>query len=285
MPCLDCARLGAAHAPALHGREREFAVSSRKQQREYARRRYEKWLAHQSEVKERQRRRRIIVGWVLGALAATALVWLVVGLLRGDDTRLLRKPQQPSSHRPRRPSPRHRSPTPEPRTRLSPRGVHGPPCCTPRPATSPWSSTALPLRRLLPRSSRSHGEEFFAATTCHRLTTANIFVLQCGYPTGDGTGGPDYRFGPVENAPADDLYPAGTVAMARVGGDGYSMGSQFFLVYADSTIPADSAGGYTVLGQVTDGMDVLQAVADAGVAPNTAETPALEVTIQGVDVQ
>ncbi|PKQ17535.1 MAG: peptidylprolyl isomerase, partial [Actinobacteria bacterium HGW-Actinobacteria-8] len=84
---------------------------------------------------------------------------------------------------------------------------------------------------------------FFDATDCHRLTTAGIFVLQCGDPTGTGTGGPPYRFGPIENAPVDNLYAAGTLAMARQPGDASSMGSQFFIVYEDSTIPSDEAGG------------------------------------------
>ncbi len=77
---------------------------------------------------------------------------------------------------------------------------------------------------------------YFDGTSCHRLTTSGIYVLQCGDPTGTGTGDPGYKFGPVENAPTDDVYPAGTVAMARQGGDADSMGSQFFLVYEDSTI-------------------------------------------------
>lgn len=106
---------------------------------------------------------------------------------------------------------------------------------------------------------------FFDQTSCHRLVTEGIFVLQCGDPTGTGTGGPDYRFGPIENAPADDLYSAGTLAMARVGGDGASMGSQFFIVYSDSVIPSDAAGGYTVFGQVTSGLEELIAgVTDLG---------------------
>lgn len=98
---------------------------------------------------------------------------------------------------------------------------------------------------------------FYEGVGCHRLTTAGIFVLQCGDPDGTGQGGPGYTFGPIENAPEDALYPAGTLAMARVGGDGASMGSQFFIVYDDSTIPADSAGGYTVFGSVTSGLDGL----------------------------
>lgn len=127
---------------------------------------------------------------------------------------------------------------------------------------------------------------YFDDTSCHRLTTDRIYVLQCGDPTGTGSGGPGYSFGPIENAPADDVYPAGTLAMARVGGDGSSMGSQFFLVYQDSTIPSDAAGGYTVFGRITSGLDVVQAVADAGVAGGLADgPPAAPVTIEGVETQ
>lgn len=128
------------------------------------------------------------------------------------------------------------------------------------------------------------GEGYFDSTPCHRLTTAGIFVLQCGDPTGTGTGGPGYNFGPVENAPADDLYPAGTLAMARVGNDGASMGSQFFIVYDDSTIPSDAAGGYTVMGSVTSGLDIVQRVAGAGNAPG-GEAPAQSIGIRSVTVQ
>ena len=118
------------------------------------------------------------------------------------------------------------------------------------------------------------GEGFFDDTSCHRLTTQGIFVLQCGDPEGTGRGGPDYRFGPIENAPSDDLYPAGTLAMARVGGDGSSMGSQFFIVYEDSVIPSDQAGGYTVFGQVTSGLDQLvAAVVEAGVVDEVPDGP------------
>ncbi|GAA4727552.1 peptidylprolyl isomerase [Isoptericola chiayiensis] len=127
---------------------------------------------------------------------------------------------------------------------------------------------------------------YFDGTTCHRLTTQGIYVLQCGDPTATGTGGPGYAFGPVENAPADDVYPAGTLAMARRGGDAESMGSQFFLVYEDSTIPSDAAGGYTVFGTVTSGLDTVQAVADAGTADGAGDgSPVSPVIIEGVETQ
>ncbi|MDO8151360.1 peptidylprolyl isomerase [Isoptericola sp. b408] len=127
---------------------------------------------------------------------------------------------------------------------------------------------------------------YFDGTQCHRLTTQGIYVLQCGDPTATGTGGPGYSFGPVENAPADDVYPAGTLAMARRGGDAASMGSQFFLVYEDSTIPSDAAGGYKVFGTVTSGLDLIQAVADAGTADGAGDgSPVSPVIIEGVETQ
>ncbi len=126
---------------------------------------------------------------------------------------------------------------------------------------------------------------FFDGTDCHRLTTAGIYVLQCGDPSGTGSGGPGYRFGPIENAPADDVYPAGTIAMARAPGDGASMGSQFFIVYQDSTIPADAAGGYTVLGQLVDGTDRVKRVAEAGtITGDNDGPPVLSVIVNEVSV-
>jgi peptidyl-prolyl cis-trans isomerase B (cyclophilin B) len=129
---------------------------------------------------------------------------------------------------------------------------------------------------------------FYNGLTCHRLTTSPGFgVLQCGDPNGDGSGGPGYSFGPIENAPEGDLYPAGTIAMARQGNNGSSMGSQFFVVYEDTTIPSDPAGGYTVLGTVTSGLDELKAgVVDAGTADGSADgKPAIPVTIGSIAVQ
>ncbi|WP_061965644.1 peptidylprolyl isomerase [Demequina aurantiaca] len=126
---------------------------------------------------------------------------------------------------------------------------------------------------------------FFNNTDCHRLTTEGIYVLQCGDPTGTGTGGPAYRFGPLENTPQDDLYPAGTLAMARVGNDPASMGSQFFIVYDDSVIPSDAAGGYTVFGEVTQGLAIVEDVAQAGTITGDPDgRPAQSVIINEVSV-
>lgn len=129
---------------------------------------------------------------------------------------------------------------------------------------------------------------FYDGKSCHRLTTADDFgVLQCGSVNGDGTGDPGFQFGPIENAPADEVYPAGTIALARQSGNGFSQSSQFFIVYTDTIIPSDEAGGYTVVGQVTSGLDqLITEVVDAGTADGSEDgTPAVPTTINSVTVQ
>lgn len=105
--------------------------------------------------------------------------------------------------------------------------------------------------------------DFFVDTKCHRLTTGGFDILQCGDPTGTGTGGPGYEFGPVENAPDNNVYKRGTLAMARTSNPN-SNGSQFFIVYGDTTIGRDAAGGYTVMGEVTSGLEAVESVAEQG---------------------
>jgi peptidyl-prolyl cis-trans isomerase B (cyclophilin B) len=112
---------------------------------------------------------------------------------------------------------------------------------------------------------------FFDHTRCHRLTTAGIYVLQCGDPTATttnpgGAGGPGYAL-PDENLKAFGkadaqgvvTYPAGTVAMANSGPN--TGGSQFFLVYKDSPLQPN----YTPFGTLSaDGAKVLDKIAGAG---------------------
>nr|WP_255427631.1 peptidylprolyl isomerase [Yimella sp. cx-51] len=121
---------------------------------------------------------------------------------------------------------------------------------------------------------------YYANTSCHRLVPD--FVLQCGDPTGTGTGGPGYTYG-LENAPKDDQYPRGTLAMARQGNNGDSNGGQFFVTLKDVPIPSDSAGGYTIFGKVLSGMDVMDRVAAGGVAED-GTAPKTPVTIKKITV-
>jgi peptidyl-prolyl cis-trans isomerase B (cyclophilin B) len=127
---------------------------------------------------------------------------------------------------------------------------------------------------------------FYEGVSCHRLVTDGIYVLQCGDPDGTGGGGPGYNFGPIENAPADDSYVTGSLAMARVGGDGNSMGSQFFIVYQDSRIPSDDVGGYTIFGKITSGLDGLEPVISAGVEGGATDgPPALETLLSAIELR
>lgn len=123
-------------------------------------------------------------------------------------------------------------------------------------------------------------KNYFDNTICHRLTTEGIFVLQCGDPTGTGTGGPGFTI-PDENLPeaVENNYPAGTVAMANAGPG--TSGSQFFLVYQDTTLGPD----YTIWGSITSGLDILQTIASAGVVDGGADgAPVTGVTIESTKV-
>ncbi len=126
---------------------------------------------------------------------------------------------------------------------------------------------------------------YWKDSPCHRLTTeaTGIFVLQCGDPTGTGSGSPGYGFG-IENAPADGQYPRGTLAMAR-GQDPNSNGGQFFLVYKDTQLPT-AGGGYTIFGKVTAGMQIIDAIAAKRVEDKQADgAPFQPISILSVDVE
>ena len=120
------------------------------------------------------------------------------------------------------------------------------------------------------------GKHYFDNTKCHRLTTSGIYVLQCGDPTGTGTGGPGYQFRDENLSGA--TYPAGTVAMANAGPG--TNGSQFFFVYADTPLPPN----YTPFGKVTSGLDILKAIAAKGSEPPGDGAPKQPVVITSFTV-
>ena len=101
---------------------------------------------------------------------------------------------------------------------------------------------------------------YFNKTLCHRLTTEDIFVLQCGDPTATGSGGPTFRYRD-ENLPlaAENNYPEGSVAMANSGPN--TNGSQFFLVYKDTTLGPN----YTLWGKIVSGLEIVKYIAQGGV--------------------
>ncbi len=161
-------------------------------------------------------------------------------------------------------------------------------------------------------------EGFFDNTTCHRLTTEGLYVLQCGDPSGTGSGGPTYSFADenlpsVDSTPSADpsastdpsasadpstsadpsasptqesatyTYTRGTVAMANSGPN--TNGSQFFIVYQDSPLPPN----YSIIGTVTQGLEIVDQVAAGGAtgtdgATVTDGTPATTIRLQSVTV-
>jgi peptidyl-prolyl cis-trans isomerase B (cyclophilin B) len=101
---------------------------------------------------------------------------------------------------------------------------------------------------------------YFDKTGCHRLADSGIFVLQCGDPTGTGKGGPGYEF--ADETDGTESYTEGTVAMAN-GGPGTN-GSQFFLVWADST-SLDKNPNFTIFGKMNKvSRDVVASMAAEG---------------------
>jgi len=119
---------------------------------------------------------------------------------------------------------------------------------------------------------------YYDESLCHRLTTEGLFVLQCGDPTATGSGGPQFTY-PDENLPqnVENNYPEGTVAMANSGPN--TNGSQFFLVYANTTL----APSYTIWGTITSGLDIVKAIAKAGAVGGAPDgKPAKTIAISKV---
>jgi peptidyl-prolyl cis-trans isomerase B (cyclophilin B) len=106
-------------------------------------------------------------------------------------------------------------------------------------------------------------QKFYNGTPCPRLSTSGgLYILQCGDPTGTGSGGPGYGFASENLTGA--TYPAGTLAMANSGAPD-SNGSQFFLVYKNTTLPPS----YTPFGTIVSGLNILQTVGSRGFGPPT----------------
>ncbi len=138
---------------------------------------------------------------------------------------------------------------------------------------------------------------YFNNTQCHRLVSSGIYVLQCGDPYATsttklncsdtspvGTGGPGYNFASENLTQA--TYPAGTVAMAN-GGTATSNGSQFFIVYKDSSSGLGTS--YTPFATVSSGLDIVQNVAKDGTSCTYSEAgggaPKEKVIIDSVTIK
>jgi cyclophilin family peptidyl-prolyl cis-trans isomerase len=120
-------------------------------------------------------------------------------------------------------------------------------------------------------------EGFYDGTIFHRVI--KDFMIQGGDPSGDGTGGPGYRF--PDEAFAGE-YERGTLAMANAGPN--TNGSQFFIMHKNVPLPKS----YVIFGKVTAGLEVVDAIATAAVSPGASgegSTPVEPVQIQKVTIE
>ncbi len=117
-------------------------------------------------------------------------------------------------------------------------------------------------------------QKYYDRTPCPRLTSGSLAVLQCGDPTGSGSGGPGYTF--ADELTGKEKYTRGVIAMANAGAN--TNGSQFFIVYKDSQLGPQ----YTVFGSVTKGLGVIDKVAAKGSNPASDGKPKLPITLTKV---
>ncbi|MPQ99177.1 peptidylprolyl isomerase [Modestobacter sp. I12A-02628] len=271
-------------------------MPSNKQRREAAQRRLQRQLERRAEL-ARKRRRNVLVGTAaLAVVVVVGAVLLITGLNGDDSTDTASSPGAAAS-----------TPaadgvvdgadgtcdfTPDPAASDTTTDVGIPPAEVVATGTSMLSmvtnvgTIGLTLdRAAAPCAAASFDyltqQKFFDGTPCHRETDSEgLKVLQCGDPSGTGTGGPSYTF-PTQVTGAE-TYPRGTLAMANSGQG--TDGSQFFLVYGDSDLPPD----YTVVGTIDEpGLAVLDTIAAAGNdgsnGPNDG-APTQPVTIESMTV-
>jgi len=121
-------------------------------------------------------------------------------------------------------------------------------------------------------------EGFYKGGQFHRVL--KDFMIQGGCPTGDGTGGPGYRF---QDEKVTRKYVKGILAMANAGPN--TNGSQFFIVHgADVGLPPN----YTIFGNVTGGIDVVDTIATSPVTTGRSgepSTPTTALEINDVEIQ
>ena len=117
---------------------------------------------------------------------------------------------------------------------------------------------------------------FYNGVKFHRII--KNFMIQGGDPTGTGRGGPGYRFAD-EKIPAHLNYLRGTLAMANAGPN--TNGSQFFIIHQDYPLPKS----YTIFGILTDGLDVLDALAGTPTTGPERSTPTKDVVIDRVEIE
>ncbi|AZI57734.1 peptidylprolyl isomerase [Nakamurella antarctica] len=271
-------------------------MSTNQQRREAAKRKLEHQLVNRSE-RSRSRHQRNLVAGVIGAVVVVAgVIWFATA--RGtSDTQA--SSATTTSDGASGSAPKAAAPCSYPNSTEGPvKAVSAPTNTDPAvtgtvDATLTLGSGVIPVtldRALAPCGVNAvislATQGFYNDTECWRLTDYDdLKVLQCGDPSKTGRGGPGFQYALETAAPAADAtaagpaYAVGTVALSNAGGG--ENGSQFFIVYGDSTIAKDA---FTKIGTVdAAGLSVISAIAEKGTkaGPNgLKDAPAEAVEIK-----
>ncbi|HWE88711.1 MAG TPA: peptidylprolyl isomerase [Pseudonocardiaceae bacterium] len=272
-------------------------MPSNEQRRQAAKRKLERQLANRA-ARTKRRRTITIISSVLAVVIVVGGVYLLVTMGHSNSTASAASPSSTTSAAPTTTS-NPGVPTTGPCKYTTTPGTPAPAGKTvgvpadpnPTPKTGTVSITLhtnfgdIPLtldRAAAPCTVQSFlhlaSGKFYDNTNCHRETAyPTLKVLQCGDPTGQGTGGPGYtipdekptnlKAGPTDpsSGTASSIYPRGVIAMANTGQPNTG-GSQFFLIYADSQLPPD----YAVFGATSGaGLTTLDKIAANGITPGT----------------
>ncbi|MCX4552211.1 peptidylprolyl isomerase [Streptomyces sp. NBC_01387] len=235
-------------------------VSSDQRRRQLAREKFERQQERRISARRKARRRNTVIASAVAVVVVAGAVAYGAGAFKSDDSK-------PSADKAAASPSASSSAPPEPAMTIDKKAKY----------TFSLKTNQGPISLVMDAAKTPHtvnsfkalaDKGFFDGTKCHRLTTKGIYVLQCGDPKGDGSGGPGYTI-PDENltglgkAGSDGTvtYPAGSVAMANTG-QAHTGGSQFFLVYKDSKLPPT----YTPFGTMdAAGLKTVKDVAKAGV--------------------
>ncbi|MCB5181365.1 peptidylprolyl isomerase [Streptomyces antimicrobicus] len=253
-------------------------ATSEQRRRQLAREKFERQQKRRAEARRKSRRQALVVGGAVAAVVALLVGLALGGVFSGKDTK-----DGAADNPSPTPTPSAPQQSPSPAMAIDQKAKYTFALRTSAGDIS-FEMDAAKTPQTVNSFKSLADKKFFDNTKCHRLTTAGIYVLQCGDPEGTGRGGPGYTI-PDENLdglgkPNDQgqvTYPAGTVAMANTGRPG-SGGSQFFLVYKDSPLPPT----YTPFGKIdAAGLKVLEEIAKQGTADGGQDgAPKTPVTVQ-----
>ncbi len=250
-------------------------MPTNKQRREAAQRHLQRQLERRAELARKRRRNLGILATAIAVVVVVGAALLITGVFQSDDPEASADPTPSSSAAAAATNADGTvscTYTPDDSGNPSLKDVGTPPNpqATPTQGTSTllMSTTQGDLTLTLDRATAPCAaasftylaqQQFFDGSPCHREVNQPTFgVLQCGDPTGSGTGGPTYKY--AEEVTPETTYPRGTIAMAKSSAPA-STGSQFFLCFVDTELPPE----YTAVGTVDEaGLAVLDTIAAAG---------------------